>query len=81
MTVEEIRKNLLKGLKTVAESHGVLVSGGGFVVDPMLYSAKVSTSQGMLTTAKAMCRLAGIAEEVIHTVVEIGVASHQNAER
>lgn len=81
MTVKEIQQNLLDGLKTVAESHGALLRDGGVHFDPTLYSVKLSSSQHAVTVAKTMCQLAGIDEEAIQLMVEIGVASHQGAER
>jgi hypothetical protein len=81
MTVDEIRQNLLDGLRTVAESHGALLRDGRQHYTPVLYESQLSCSQAKVTTAKTMCRLAGIDEDAVRAVVEIGVGSHQSAER
>jgi hypothetical protein len=75
MTVEEIHRNLLGGLKTAVQSHANLIKTGHQHFDTTLHQSQISCSQARVTTAKTMCSLAGIEEAKIRLVVDVGMAT------
>lgn len=73
MDAETMRQNLLGALIRIAEQHGTLSRNELPGTEPFVRNIQLDRSAAQVTTAKAMCLAAGIEEEAVRDVVNIGM--------
>lgn len=71
MTVEEIHGNLLRALAMVADQHATVLGNPIPGHEPILRDIELKRLGAQVTTAKIMCRAAGIDEETVRTFVDV----------
>ena len=75
MTVEQIHKNLLQVLLTVAETHAAVQKNGEEIMGTRDAMLQMERTSAQITTARVACEAAGISPAVINTVVETTLAA------
>jgi len=71
MSAEEIHKNLLRALSTVTQQHAAVLKNPLPGHEPILRDMDLKRLAAQVTTAKFMCRVAGIDEQAIRLITDV----------
>ena len=70
MDAQTMRFNLLEALARIAQQHATILTNELPGTDPCSRQSHLTQSAAQVTTAKMMCRAAGIEEDTVRAIVD-----------